>query len=152
MSSIWRIICYYVLQLNCEGSTPRPRLDIRREMMDADSMLMSDSLEEDDEFETPREHFDSSGKKTAQQPERNSRGSGSSGKHLGIEVTSGRWRIAALNKHDKPRVGSGASNITEGTFFGNYKPRNDILGVVEKYMNKTSNSSHCNDGLLSLTG
>ena len=46
-----------------EGSTPRPRLDIRREMMDADSMLMSDSLEEDDEFETPREHFDSSGKK-----------------------------------------------------------------------------------------
>ncbi|KAL1822814.1 hypothetical protein ACET3Z_009592 [Daucus carota] len=52
-------------------------------------------------------------KKTAQQPERNSRGSGSSGKHLGIEVTSGRWRIAALNKHDKPRVGSGASNITK---------------------------------------
>nr|XP_017233519.1 PREDICTED: alcohol dehydrogenase-like 5 [Daucus carota subsp. sativus] len=53
-----------------------------------------------------------------------------------LQVTSGRWRIAALNKHDKPRVGSGASNITEGTFFGNYKPRNDILGVVEKYMNK----------------
>ncbi|WOG88133.1 hypothetical protein DCAR_0935379 [Daucus carota subsp. sativus] len=24
----------------------------------------------------------------------------------------------------------------KGTFFGNYKPRNDILGVVEKYMNK----------------
>lgn len=24
----------------------------------------------------------------------------------------------------------------KGTFFGNYKPRTDIPGVVEKYMNK----------------
>ena len=26
----------------------------------------------------------------------------------------------------------------KGTFFGNYKPRTDIPGVVEKYMNKVS--------------
>ncbi|XP_019086399.1 PREDICTED: alcohol dehydrogenase class-P-like [Camelina sativa] len=26
--------------------------------------------------------------------------------------------------------------LNEGTFFGNYKPKTDIPGVVEKYMNK----------------
>lgn len=35
----------------------------------------------------------------------------------------------------------------KGTFFGNYKPRTDIPGVVEKYMNKVSWASLTGDGL-----
>ena len=48
-----------------EVPTPLPRLDIRRERMEADQMRRSAADEEDDEFMTPEERFDSSGKKTA---------------------------------------------------------------------------------------
>lgn len=30
----------------------------------------------------------------------------------------------------------------KGTFFGNYKPRTDLPGVVEKYMNKVKANMH----------
>ena len=30
----------------------------------------------------------------------------------------------------------------KGTFFGNYKPRTDLPGVVEKYMNKVKANIH----------
>ncbi|KAL1805656.1 hypothetical protein ACET3Z_028724 [Daucus carota] len=48
-------------------STPLPRLDIRNERMDADRVRPSIPDEEDDEFLTPQERFDSSGNKIAGQ-------------------------------------------------------------------------------------
>ena len=45
-----------------------PRLDICSERMDADRMRSNVPDVEDDEFVTPRESFDSSGKKTARRP------------------------------------------------------------------------------------
>ncbi|KAL1802555.1 hypothetical protein ACET3Z_031202 [Daucus carota] len=65
-----------------EVSTPVPRLDIRNERMDADKMRVSVPDEEDDEFVTPREGFDSSGKKTAGRSDRRSGGSGFSAKPM----------------------------------------------------------------------
>ena len=44
-----------------EVSTPVPRLDICNERMDVDKMRASVPDEEDDDFVTPREGFDSSG-------------------------------------------------------------------------------------------
>ncbi|KAL1805756.1 hypothetical protein ACET3Z_028824 [Daucus carota] len=51
-----------------EVSRQLPRLDIRSERMDVDRMHSNVPDEEDDEFVTPRECFDSSGKKIARRP------------------------------------------------------------------------------------
>ena len=55
-------------------SAPWPGLDIRSERMDADELSRSESLEEDGEFITPREHFGSSGKKAAELHENSASG------------------------------------------------------------------------------
>ena len=58
------------------------------------------------------------------------------------------WGVAVLvgvpNKDDEFRTHPFkflCERTLTGTFFGNYKPRTDIPGVVEKYMNKVSFSS-----------
>ena len=50
-----------------EVTTPLPRLDIHRERMEADQMRQNASDEEEDDFMTPEECFNSSGKKSAGQ-------------------------------------------------------------------------------------
>ena len=63
-----------------EVLTPLPRLEIRSERMDADQLRKNASDEEDDDFMTPEECFDSSGKKTAGQAGRKAGWSGLSAK------------------------------------------------------------------------
>lgn len=66
-------------------SAPWPGLDIRSERMDADELSRRESLEEDDEFMTPGEHFGSSGKKAAELHETSARGYMSPLKKRGME-------------------------------------------------------------------
>ncbi|KAL1825513.1 hypothetical protein ACET3Z_012291 [Daucus carota] len=94
-------------------STPLPRLDIRNERMDADRVRPSIPDEEDDEFLTPQERFDSSGNKIAGQTNSKSGASGSLQKlgfarflgqntyEAGPKVTED---VAVVSKNDNPRV------------------------------------------------
>ena len=70
-----------------EVATPLPRLDIRRKRMDADRMRRSAPDEEDDEFVTPLERFDSSGKKTA----------GQAGRKYGCSILSAKSRVGTTS-------------------------------------------------------
>ncbi|XP_017226188.1 uncharacterized protein LOC108202309 [Daucus carota subsp. sativus] len=109
-----------------EVTTPLPRLDIRRERMEADEMRRSAADEEDDEFMTPEERFGSSGKKTAgldvgkdgcSRLSAKSRVSTASiVKRLRIKTlqnSSDGRDVSGLSKPEMPRVGSSSSKMPE---------------------------------------
>ncbi|KAL1831416.1 hypothetical protein ACET3Z_001067 [Daucus carota] len=106
-----------------EVTTPLPRLDIRRERMEADQMRQNGLDEEEDDFMTPAECFNSSGKKSAGQDGGKAGSSSLAGKsrvstasivkRLRIKNSSDGRDVSAASQHDMTRVRSAASNIPE---------------------------------------
>ena len=70
-----------------EVATPVNRLDIRSEWLDAERMRRSSGAKEDDDFMTPQERFDSSGKKIA----------GQAGRKAGCSSLSAKSRVSTAS-------------------------------------------------------
>ena len=77
-----------------EVPTQLPRLDIRRERMEADQLRWTASDEVDDDFMTPLECFDSSGKKAA----------GQAGRKAGCSSLSEKSRVSTASIVKRLRI------------------------------------------------